>query len=403
MCMTRQTWTRCATKNAVGEVHTTCTHFRAAMDSPVSAVDLCTSVASKRRGRPLGQTHTDTHHLSVRSYDVSNGSDVVLRHVEEHAIGRFWRLNEHAFFETLVWLAKLKSFTLTAQKLNTTQPSISNRINKLEELLNVKLSDRNSRQFELTPAGKRILRHAEAITTLSLELRELTSNDESTDIHVRIGVIEAATMTWLSEYLEAVGKYFPKTSFLIATGTSGELINRLKLNEVDIIFSGDTRNEPNIISTPLCKLDMSWFASPAKFDCSRVHDIWELADLPIVLTRPGSSGHSDVIEYFRSHGIINVPQRHNRISIDCIYANGTARQLVVSGIGIVVLPTFLMEEDIASGRAAVLPVKQALPVFSLAASQKTRTAKPIFRHLIEIAEETVTNYCATRKTKFIWR
>ena len=307
------------------------------------------------------------------------------------------------FLETLVWLTRLKSFSQTAQKLNTTQPSVSNRINKLEELLNVRLYDRSARQFELTPAGRRILRHAESIVSLSSEMCELAVSDESTDIHIRIGVIEFATMSWLPEYIESVSSYFPKTSFAIGTGTSDDLLDGLKRDQYDIVFAADPLNEPNISSTSICKLDLAWLANPDKYDCSRPIDIMELADLPVILTRPGSSGYLSVIGYFRSSGITYVPQRHNRITLDCIYSFGTARRMVMSGLGIVALPAFLMEEDIAAGRVGILQVKQPLPAFNLVACYKKPMTRSILKHLIEIAEEAVDRYCAKHTTKYLWR
>lgn len=49
------------------------------------------------------------------------------------------------FLETFVWVARLKSFRLTAEKLFTTQASVSSRIAALEADLGVKLLLRDSR------------------------------------------------------------------------------------------------------------------------------------------------------------------------------------------------------------------------------------------------------------------
>lgn len=65
------------------------------------------------------------------------------------------------FLETFVWVAKLKSFRLTAEKLFTTQASISSRIAVLESELGVKLFLRDSRGVSLTPDGLKVLDYAE--------------------------------------------------------------------------------------------------------------------------------------------------------------------------------------------------------------------------------------------------
>lgn len=49
------------------------------------------------------------------------------------------------FLETFVWVARLKSFRLTAEKLFTTQASVSSRIAALEADLGVRLLLRDSR------------------------------------------------------------------------------------------------------------------------------------------------------------------------------------------------------------------------------------------------------------------
>ena len=65
------------------------------------------------------------------------------------------------FLETFVWVARLKSFRLTADKLFTTQASISSRIAVLEGELGVKLFLRDSRGVSLTPEGLKVLDYAE--------------------------------------------------------------------------------------------------------------------------------------------------------------------------------------------------------------------------------------------------
>ncbi len=49
------------------------------------------------------------------------------------------------FIETFLWVARLGSFSAAAEKLNTTQASISNRIATLEAELGVKLFVREMR------------------------------------------------------------------------------------------------------------------------------------------------------------------------------------------------------------------------------------------------------------------
>ena len=51
---------------------------------------------------------------------------------------------------------EIGSFTATAKKYNTSQPTISRRIQTLEDSLGVKLINRNSRNVEITQQDKNI-------------------------------------------------------------------------------------------------------------------------------------------------------------------------------------------------------------------------------------------------------
>ena len=67
------------------------------------------------------------------------------------------------FLETFVWVARLRNFSLAAEKLCTTQAAVSNRIATLERELGVRLFERDLRTVSLTPHGQRALPQAEAI------------------------------------------------------------------------------------------------------------------------------------------------------------------------------------------------------------------------------------------------
>jgi DNA-binding transcriptional LysR family regulator len=55
-------------------------------------------------------------------------------------------------------VAEELNFTRAAAELRVTQPSLTRRIRKLEELLGVRLFDRNTRRVLLTPPGEQLKR-----------------------------------------------------------------------------------------------------------------------------------------------------------------------------------------------------------------------------------------------------
>jgi DNA-binding transcriptional LysR family regulator len=65
--------------------------------------------------------------------------------------------------KTFQEIAKIGNFSEVAKKLHISQPAVSFQIQRLEQELGLQLIDRSQRSVELTVAGKRLLRFAEAV------------------------------------------------------------------------------------------------------------------------------------------------------------------------------------------------------------------------------------------------
>jgi DNA-binding transcriptional LysR family regulator len=74
-------------------------------------------------------------------------------------------------------VARRKSFTKAAEELYITQPAVTRHIHELEHHFKLKLFERNGNQIQLTPEGKTLLRHTEAVfaiyRNIEFEMSEL--------------------------------------------------------------------------------------------------------------------------------------------------------------------------------------------------------------------------------------
>ena len=70
--------------------------------------------------------------------------------------------------ETFLWVVTLGSFRGAAQRLNTTQPAISQRIAQLERELGVKLLNRDHRVASPTTSGRQLMVYAEKLIGLEI-------------------------------------------------------------------------------------------------------------------------------------------------------------------------------------------------------------------------------------------
>ena len=293
------------------------------------------------------------------------------------------------FLETFVWLTRLRSFSKTAEKLNTTQPSVSSRINKLEELLGVELHDRSERRFQLTAAGQRIVHHAQEIVTLSAELRDLARNETEINTPISIGVVEMVTMSWLPQLVQQLTKTMPNATVYFGTGTTIQLLQELRDGTMDLIFVVGPIDEPNIVSQPICTLVQNWTANPEHFDCETLIDIVELSRLPVVLQRTGSSGYDTMLQYFRSHGITGMPTRHGKLTIDCAYSLVTAIELVRAGLAIIPLPSILLRNQSNRDQLAPMNILQLLPPIGIVGCWKRPAEKALIGHMMQLSANVV--------------
>lgn len=96
----------------------------------------------------------------------------------------------------LLAVAEHQSFTRAAEALYVSQPSLSQQIKQLEDLLNIQLLDRSGRHVRLTPAGEVYLYHARrALKELDTAKRAIHELKDLSRGHLRIA------MTPITDYL----------------------------------------------------------------------------------------------------------------------------------------------------------------------------------------------------------
>jgi len=93
--------------------------------------------------------------------------------------------------ETFLWVVTLGSFRGAAQKLNTTQPAISQRIAQLENEMGVRLLQRDRRAASPTPAGRRMMLYAEKLIGLRSEMLAAVGDRREMRRLLRLRVAEA--------------------------------------------------------------------------------------------------------------------------------------------------------------------------------------------------------------------
>ena len=138
--------------------------------------------------------------------------------------------------ETLVCLARLRNFRAVAETLNTSQPGVSLRIQRLEEELGALLFDRTQRSVSLTALGRECLAYAEQIVAWRDELQSRVQGPLRG--RVSLGVSELIAHTWLSDLLAALTSRYSGLRINPTIDLTPRLLSELDAGEFDVILIG---------------------------------------------------------------------------------------------------------------------------------------------------------------------
>lgn len=270
------------------------------------------------------------------------------------------------FLETFVLLAKVQNFRLTAERLQTTQASVSSRIAALEAHLDTRLFFRNSRSASLTPDGVRLLALAERIVRLSDELEQALRGRTTSAGVLRIGVVDWVAHTWLPRLMSKIGREYPDVTLEIMPGATQELIAMLKEDEVDLILHLADVALSECESYSLGDVDMAWAAHPSLgLGRDGPVDLARIAMHPVI----GFGRHSEQ-QMTLDRLFLNVTQK--TVRTHHVASPSIAIRMVADGLGVAVLPAAMISAERAAGSIALLDVDadSRFPPLSLTASYR---------------------------------
>lgn len=263
--------------------------------------------------------------------------------------------------ETFVWVVTLGSFRSAALKLNTTQPAISQRIAQLEADMGVKLLQRDSRSVLPTPGGRQMLAYAEKLLGLRAEMLAAVRDRSAMRGVLRLGVAETIVHTWLSRLVKQVNTAYPNLSLEIEVDITPNLRSRLLAHEIDLAFLLGPIAAPSVRNRVLCDYANAFVASPSLQLGGRVLSAQDLAQFAII-TFPRKTQPYELIRSLFNRPDLPSVRLHASASL------ATVIHMAIEGLGIAVIPSAIVENEIADGRLQLLETEVAIPALTFAAS-----------------------------------
>ncbi|WP_158825616.1 hydrogen peroxide-inducible genes activator [Mucilaginibacter lacusdianchii] len=144
--------------------------------------------------------------------------------------------------EYIVAVDTYKSFVLAAEKCFVTQPTLSMQVQKLEDMLGVKIFDRTRQPIATTEVGTEIIAQARVMLAESYKIKEIvTDRQKELSGELKIGIIPTISPYILPKIISRFVEKYPLVKLLVWEQNTEQIIQQLKIGTIDC----------GILSTPL--------------------------------------------------------------------------------------------------------------------------------------------------------
>jgi len=149
--------------------------------------------------------------------------------------------------QLFVTVARLGSFTRAAEQLHMTQPTVSQQIAVLEQVLGTPLIERSTRSLRLTDAGQALFDYGEKLLALADE----TVNAVQVAAGIAVETLKLGVGPTLATYLlpDVLARYrdrYPNNRIRLTVGNTTELLDKLTRGDVDLGLVGSPVDHPDV-------------------------------------------------------------------------------------------------------------------------------------------------------------
>ncbi len=242
----------------------------------------------------------------------------------------------------LLEVARTGSVRQAAEALEISQPAVSAGIAELSRLVGAPLLARDGRGVCLTQAGKAFVAYGRRAVALLEQGCEAAAAAGGAARSLRVAAVTTAAESFMPTLLGGFLENAPGVSIELDVGNRARIWDRLAHDEVELVVAG----EPPV--APRCRT-LAWRANDLVVVCGPYHRLVasDLGEATWLMREPGSGTRARTEELFRELGIS--PR------VLTIGSNGAVRECVRAGLGVSVLSTDAIADDLEAGRLRTIP------------------------------------------------
>ncbi|WP_027712868.1 LysR family transcriptional regulator [Dickeya chrysanthemi] len=277
--------------------------------------------------------------------------------------------------ETFTTVMREGSFSAAANRLNLSQPAVSQQFRQLEHYFGVRLAERSGKNLRPTPAGDMLLLKAEQIRQLLDETRQAIA-DYTEDVmgHVILGTGATACIHLMPSLLRQLRQDYPRLTVGVRTGNTRDIVQAVIDNRIDAGLVTLPIPAASMAVTPLLEDELVAISNdpslPESVSPASLHT------QPLILFERGSSTRTLIDRWFSDVG--TPPQPVMELgSIEAI------KEMVLAGLGCSIVPKLSLNSDALTPAFHIRPLS---PVLNRTLAIVMRQDKPVNKALRLVLE-----------------
>ena len=259
---------------------------------------------------------------------------------------------ELSHLRALVALSETTNFVRASNKLHLSPPAVFAQIHQLEEEVGGKIYERAGKSLVLTVAGQVLLRSAKRILTehdlAFVAVRETTNAKGGL---LRFGCGPHTSVRIAPHLLRAFLNIYPQVEIENIVNDHFPLLSELHEGRVDVVLSTPMDHDPEFETLPLWRHERVFVVSPkTPLARKKVVTAAELCEMPFILPC-APSGRASALRVLRTEIGFEpkVIMNHDQA--------GAIVELLKLGLGVSILPSFSVAEDLRAGRLSTIRLK----------------------------------------------
>jgi DNA-binding transcriptional LysR family regulator len=274
------------------------------------------------------------------------------------------------------------SFSRAARSLNIAQPTISARIQGLEQVVGGQLFVRGGRSIVLTELGESFLSYARrAMAVLTEGIEAVQGMQTGASGRVTVGTIQSLAGGFLASSILRFHNAYPQVEFFVRTGHSDQV--------VEMLYDGLVKL--GLISWPFFNLDLKLllhFREPLVFVVGAGHPLASKESIKL-----------DEVQRVKGH-LLKVRWGYTTSEFESFLENqaspmidlpsDTVRYMLLRGIGGAFLVRALVADDLAVGRLVEVMVEDFPTIYresALVCLQKGKMSMALHNFVVMLREE----------------